>query len=287
MKKIFALTCLLTLMCVSRAAAQTQMVCHVDGSTTDINLTEATSITLSGSNLVVDNYSCPTADIASITYQPNGLQVELNCDNAVDVGDIMAGETPTEKSYHSCPDDKHPHMIDLGLPSGTKWACCNVGASKPEDYGGYYAWGETRTKSTYNWVTYQHFQNNSYVNIGSDIAGSQYDAATANWGSPWRMPSQAQIQELLNNCTSAWTTQNGVNGRKFTGSNGGTIFLPAAGGRVYDDFRGPGRDGTYWSSTLYVYMGDQSNARLLYIDRGDVRWLNTCRLDGRSVRPVR
>ncbi len=92
----------------------------------------------------------------------------------------------------TCPDGNHPHMIDLGLPSGTKWACCNVGASKPEDYGNYYAWGETQPKSVYDEDTYAYYQNGSYVNIGSDIAGTGYDAATANWGAPWRRDSGGQ-----------------------------------------------------------------------------------------------
>lgn len=132
--------------------------------------------------------------------------------------------------YISCPDANHPHMIDLGLPSGTKWACCNVGATMPEGYGNYYAWGETQPKSTYNWNTYQYGNSGAdVVNIGSNIAGTSYDAATANWGSPWRMPTVSQISELINNCSNTWTTQNGVNGRRFTGTNGGTIFLPAAG----------------------------------------------------------
>lgn len=111
-----------------------------------------------------------------------------------------------------CPDNNHPHMIDLGLPSGTKWACCNVGANAPEEYGNYYAWGETQPKSVYGWSTYQYGYYNydgdysHLVNIGSDIAGTGYDAATANWGAPWRMPSKAQCDELINNTTSVWTT---------------------------------------------------------------------------------
>ena len=149
-----------------------------------------------------------------------------------------------------CPDSIHPHMIDLGLPSGTKWACCNVGASKPEDYGEYYAWGETSPKSVYQWDTYQYGSSwNTNVNIGSDIAGTSYDCATANWGIPWRMPSLAQIQELMNNCSSTWTTQNGVNGRKFIGPNGSVIFLLAAGGRWGADLYDVGSTFYYWTST--------------------------------------
>ena len=115
--------------------------------------------------------------------------------------------------------------VDLGLPSGTKWATCNVGASTPEEYGNYYAWGETSTKTEYteeNSVTYGQQM--------SDISGNaQYDAATANWGSTWRIPNRAEVEELIDNCTWTWTTQNGVNGIKVTGTNGNSIFLPAAG----------------------------------------------------------
>ena len=191
-----------------------------------------------------------------------------------------------DDGYTTCPDGNHPHMIDLGLPSGTKWACCNVGASAPEEYGNYYAWGEIQPKNVYNRDTYQYYQNGNYVNIGSDIAGTQYDAATANWGAPWRMPSLTQINELLNNCTSTWTTQNGVNGRKFTGPNGGTIFLPAAGSRWFSDLSSAGSYGYYWSSALY-----ESNpycAYLLVFYSDNAHWnYKYDRFNGHSVRPVR
>lgn len=205
----------------------------------------------------------------------------------------MAGKDtePEEKVYTSCPDGNHPHIIDLGLPSGTKWACCNVGASKPEDYGSYYAWGETKTKEVYSWDTYQYGYYNydgdysHLVNIGSDIAGTEYDAATANWKAPWRMPTAGQCRELLDNCTSKWTTQNDVNGRKFTGPNGGTIFLPAAGSRWDSDLNDAGSHGDYWSSTLYE--GGPNGAYELYFYSGGVGTYYYYRLYGHSVRPVR
>ena len=177
-------------------------------------------------------------------------------------------------------------MIDLGLPSGTKWACCNVGASAPEDYGNYYAWGETQPKSVYSMDNYQYYNSNTgFVNIGSDIAGTGYDAATANWGAPWCMPSLAQIRELLNNTTSTWTTENGVYGRKFTGPNGNTMFLPAAGRRWDSDFSFAGSDGVYRSSTLYE--GGPLNACYLVFTSGDALWGYYNRYCGLSVRPVR
>lgn len=123
----------------------------------------------------------------------------------------------------SCPDDHHPHMIDLDLPSGTKWACCNVGASWPGGYGGYYAWGETQEKEKY--TLYESH------NTDFDIAGTDYDAAHVHWGNGWRTPTPEQCDELLTYSTRVWTKRDGVNGCEFTGFNGGTIFLPAAGYR--------------------------------------------------------
>jgi len=201
------------------------------------------------------------------------------------------------KGYQNCPDDNHPHAIDLGLPSGTKWACCNVGASTPEEYGGYYAWGETSEKDVYSEVTYKYFngqdtdgngeidENFSVVNIGSDIAGTGYDAATINMGALWRMPSTAQQQELINNCSRLLTTQNGVNGILVTGSNSGQIFLPAAGYRWDDELINASSLGYYWSSSLYPYDGGY--AYVMSFGSGLWYWGNGgFRNGGRSVRAV-
>ena len=221
----------------------------------------------------------------------------LSCsraDNPVDpINDDTVPEQPSDDgtAYLTCPDANHPHMIDLGLPSGTKWACCNVGATAPEEYGGYYAWGETSEKSYYDWDTYQYGYYNydgdysHLVNIGSDIAGTGYDAATANWGSPWRVPSVTQIQELLDNATSKWSTENGVAGRRFTGTNGGSVFLPAAGFRWDGELNGAGTYGSYWSSSL-----DESGPSVacsLYFFPSDAYLYYDSRYEGRSVRPVR
>ncbi len=186
-------------------------------------------------------------------------------------------------SYTSCPDNHHPHLIDLGLPSGTKWACCNVGASKPEDYGGYYAWGETTEKSRYDWDTYIHCDGSQETchNISWDIFVTQYDAATANWGSPWVMPNQVQIFELKSRCTSEWTTENGVNGRRFTGPNGAYIFLPAAGHRLSSDLYVAGSEGHYWSLTY-----DTDYACCLKFGYWSVVTIDPYRYYGQSVRAV-
>ena len=210
------------------------------------------------------------------------------CTYAYIDGEYYYGEVYTFKTTHthtSCPDSNHPHAIDLGLPSGTKWACCNIGASSPEGYGGYYAWGETEEKSVYNADTYKYYnENTGFVNIGSDIAGTSYDVAHVKWGGSWRMPTTGQQQELLNKCSSEWTSENGVSGRRFTGPNGASVFLPAAGFRWYGDLYYVGRNGPYWSSSLYPSSDDC--AYDLYFDSGLPGWSYGNRPIGHSVRAV-
>ena len=149
--------------------------------------------------------------------------------------------------------DTHEY-VDLGLPSGTLWATCNVGANAPEEFGDYFAWGETAPKDVYNWSTYQYYDGSNLTKYtGSDGLVTMLpedDAATANWGDEWRMPAKEEWQELLDNTTNKWTTQNGVNGRLFTGSNGNSLFLPAAGFRWDDDLNYVGSYGYFWSSSL-------------------------------------
>ena len=168
--------------------------------------------------------------------------------------------------------------VDLGL--SVKWATCNVGANKPEDYGNYYAWGETSTKSTY-------YNNNSktYGKRMNDIKGnSQYDAARANWGGTWRMPTKAELEELKNECTWTWTTQNGVKGYKVTGPNGNSIFLPAAGCRSGSSLHHAGEYGIYWSSTPH----ESDSAYWFFFVSGHQPELvdSLYRSNGQSVRPV-
>ena len=155
--------------------------------------------------------------------------------------------------------------VDLGLPSGTLWATCNVGANSPEEYGDYFAWGEIHPKNVYDWSTYKYcnggwdkltkycddseFGNNGFTDNLTTLLPSD-DAATANWGSDWCMPSDDQWEELLDNTTNVWTTQNGVNGRLFTGNNGNSLFLPAAGYRWDVGLYYVGSGGYYWSSSL-------------------------------------
>ena len=166
---------------------------------------------------------------------------------------------------HFDPSGSDPHTyVDLGLPSGLLWATCNVGADAPEEYGSYYAWGETSQKDNYKWETYQYCNGNlnnltkycasssSGYNGYRDFLGillPEDDAATVNWGSAWRMPTKEEWQELLDNTTSNWTTQNGVKGMLFTASNGHTLFLPDAGCYM-NDLLLSGYHGYYYSSSL-------------------------------------
>ena len=185
-------------------------------------------------------------------------------------------------------DNYYDHFyVDLGLPSGRKWATCNVGASKPEEFGGYYAWGESAEKSNYDWSTYAYCSGSKETcySIGNNIAtNSQYDVAYAKWGGySWRMPSESQVQELIDNCTMSWILFNGKNGILVKGPNGESIFLPAAGyktGTNYDE----GSFGAYWTST--PSSSSISGARYLLFAK-DNWWITSeDRCLGFTVRPV-
>ena len=169
------------------------------------------------------------------------------------------------------------YAVDLGL--SVKWATCNVGATSPEGYGNYYAWGETSPKTIYD-EDNSKTMDKSMGDIGGD---SRYDAATANWGSGWRLPTKSEFQELMDNCTWTWTTRNGVNGCEVKSKkNGNSIFLPAAGYYDGDTPFNQGSSGYYWSST----PNDAYNAYLLYFGSGyrSTDWYYRYR--GRSVRLV-
>ena len=178
--------------------------------------------------------------------------------------------------------------VDLGLPSGLKWASCNVGANTPEEYGDYFAWGETEPKETYNWSTYRYYDGSNVTKYtGSDnltILEASDDAAIANWGGAWRMPTEIEMKELRDNCTVAWATYNGVNGRVFVGPNGKSIFLPAAGYRYDSSLYYAGSYGLYWSSSLG--SSNTYYAWNLYFNSGGCSMYYDYRYYGRSVRAV-
>ena len=159
--------------------------------------------------------------------------------------------------------------VDLGLPSGLLWAKCNLGATKPEEYGDYYAWGETSTKEVYTWETYKYctavdeevwVKTLSKYNTDSEYGTPDHlttlqpsdDVATQKLGNGARMPTETEWRELIANTTSEWTTENGVYGRKLTASNGKSLFFPAAGYRLGSEFHYAGEFGSYCSSSLYA-----------------------------------
>ena len=175
--------------------------------------------------------------------------------------------------------------VDLGL--SVKWADCNVGATTPEGYGDYFAWGETKSKSYYDWDTYKYGYNlRKYNNVdGRTELLMEDDAAHVNWGGKWRMPTLDEQQELVNNCTWTWTKINGINGCKVTSRiNGNSIFLPAAGDRHGPSVGNVGSYGYYWSSSLYE--SNPINAYSLYFYSGGVGWYSYSRYYGHTVRAV-
>ena len=190
--------------------------------------------------------------------------------------------------------------VDLGLPSGIKWASCNVGATTPEGYGDLYAWGEVKTKEAYSWSTYK-YANGSEGTLTKYCNDSTYgnngfkdnkttlnlgdDAAYVNWGGAWRMPTDAEWGELLDNCTWTWTTQNNVNGYSVTSNtNSNSIFLPAAGLRRGTSLEYVGSNGCYWSASLFENdPGDAWDLDLVSVRKGRYGGF---RIYGLSVRPV-
>lgn len=186
------------------------------------------------------------------------------------------------------PDSSTAEAVDLGL--SVKWASCNVGATSPEDAGGYYAWGETEVKSSYTLNTYLYYNSaNGYFDILKDISNTRYDVAHVKWGGKWRLPTIKEIEELCNKCTSIWTTNNGVYGRKFVGPNGNSIFLPAAG--CYETHAPRmGIEGDYMSGSYHsddVSVPDECQMTwALGLDKDSAEPYNDPPFTGYSVRPV-
>lgn len=191
--------------------------------------------------------------------------------------------------------------VDLGLPSGTLWATCNVGAETPEDYGDYFAWGETLPKDIYDWKSYKYgrFFNECYE-LNKYCTDSKYglngfvdnlcildpvdDVARTYWGADWRMPTREEWEELYRNTTYTITTLNGVSGCLFTASNGNNLFLPAAGYWWDSEFNGAGI-GIYWSSSINKEYPYRSWGYHINPDSGHVCG-SSDRNRGQSVRPV-
>ena len=170
--------------------------------------------------------------------------------------------------------------VDLGPPSGIKWATCNVGADSFEDYGDYYAWGEVETKAEYttdNSVTWG-------VIIGNISGNVKYDVARNKWGGTWRLPSKEELIELAEECKWEVVTQNGVKGYKVTGPNSNKLFLPFAGYRYGENLYNEENFGYLWCSNPYENNKDYSYSIEFNNNERKVLWDN--RYDGQSVRPV-
>lgn len=187
--------------------------------------------------------------------------------------------------------------VDLGLPSGTLWATCNVGANKPEEAGDYFAWGETTTKSVYDWSNYKYGKENQLTKYCSISAKgkdgftdkkkeleSSDDAATANLGSKWRTPTKQEMDELNDYTVATWISINGVYGRLFYGDNGNTMFIPAAGYYRGDKLYASNSLGICWTSTIFYENNSSTlNLNYSYCDASS----STDRCYGVNIRPVR
>ncbi len=200
-------------------------------------------------------------------------KADANADGSVDVLDIMSivNIIYSVDVYES---------VDLGLPSGLKWATYNVGATTPSEYGEYFAWGEIEAKSSYdeeNSVTYG-------VEIGDISGNAQYDAARAKWGGSWRMPTKAEYDELVAECRWEWTTQDGTNGWNVTGPSGNHIFIPVAGYYYGDTLYDAGDYGCFWSSTPYEDDTYRAYGFFLFSDGYETGW--DTRICGFPIRPV-
>ena len=214
---------------------------------------------------------------------------------------VGGGKKSKESEGNSSDTISNDDWVDLGLPSGLLWATCNVGATKPEDYGDYFAWGEMQPKSAYtdNYKNYRSDGNGSGYTKYCTLSSAGYkgyhdnlvtlqssdDAAAANVSGS-RMPTRAEWEELTDNCTWKWITLNGVNGMCVTGRNGKSLFLPAAGDRWGDETGYVGSYGFYWSSSLDEDLPDLAWYLDFYSGYRRMSYYDY-RIFGFSVRPVR
>lgn len=248
--------------------------------------------------------SSPNEDTFEIPLSIDYDKLDANCYKDIKLGIYTKGgfnltyngwSEPQTYSVHYvfslCPDNKHPHAIDLGLPSGTKWNCCNIGASTPDSFGDYYAWGEVKTWQpfSYSYCIYpipgQFTGNEQYTDIGSDISGTIYDVVHAKMGDTWRIPTSNQIFELDRYCSWEWGLNNGVLGYFVKGPNGRQIFLPATGQQRDDGaifFKGD-TFGSYWASN----GGFKAVASALMFTKDDRFLTGNNKGMGLSIRPCK
>ncbi|MBO7544274.1 MAG: Ig-like domain-containing protein [Bacteroidales bacterium] len=272
-----------------------------------------------------------SSDESIATVDQSGNVTARSIGEATITATAIDGSGANDYCYVQVYDIVTPDAVDLGITVGgknIKWASFNLGASKPEEYGAYYAWGETEPKSEYKWATYKWcvdgkynkltkycLQANASYWVGDGASpdnktefsdyGYEDDAARQKLGGTWRMPTKEEWSALISDCTSEWLTENGVYGRRFTGSNGNSIFLPASGYRynkdipkTRDNFWQVGAKGEYWSSSLGPDVPDEfawsDHAYSFSFDQRDsspvqgpyVDYFDYTRLYGLSVRPV-
>ncbi|MBQ3239348.1 MAG: hypothetical protein IJA98_09865 [Bacteroidaceae bacterium] len=230
--------------------------------------------------LLVALYNLPMMSQGVIVYQKDGTKVKYPYEQIDSIVTYNNGEDAEDRPVTTY------EAIDLGL--SVKWASFNVGATSPEEYGGYYAWGETEEKSSYTIDNYKYFNSSTggyeYKKLGSNISGTSYDVARVKWGGSWRMPTLSEMQELCSECSWQWTEVNGVKGQKVTGPNGNSIFLPAAGSCEGTEVDGHGSNGLYWSAT-WIEDDIIGTCWLSFYSRYWSCTNNGC-WNGKSVRPV-
>ncbi len=229
-----------------------------------------------------ETWRVPTQDELSI-MRANADQIGMSNGSYISSNGNTSGKlrlVATDRSKRETIQNGHT-AIDLGLPSGTLWANCNIGAVNPEDDGQYFAWGEIKTKSRYTYSNSLTYNKSAYsINISGNLA---HDAASANWGKDWCMPTQDDFQELINNTTCIWTKISGINGYLFTSKhNGESIFLPAAGYRFRADTDDYGKYGNYWTGT----PNGRDSAYYFFFNESHHDIAGSSRDYGRNIRAV-
>ena len=311
-------SCLITVTAADGSGKTAACAVTVVQPVTSITLNE-TSITLpTGASQTLTATVLPSsASNKKVTWKSSNTAVasvdQSGKVTAVEQGSCIVTATATDGSgvKAECQVTVEHECVDLGLPSGTLWATCNIGANSPEEYGDYFAWGETSGyksgKTDFSWETYKwcdgseytmtkyctdsSYGNNGFTDGKTELEAED-DAATVNWGGYWQMPSQAQFEELINSryTTAIWTTQNDVNGLLIvSNSNGNRVFLPAAGTRYDADRYEAGSWGFYWSRSLYSEDMDYYPyfGHYLFFNLGSPCTSSNSRYCGQSVRPVR
>ena len=283
------------------------------------NDAESDEITIpSGGTGTIVSWYIPKTIIADVTIDNAKLKAVVNGKDVTTIDAIKSYKNFTRGTafymqvswdgtalYFSneyCPDSDHPHVIDLGLPSGTKWACCNLGANIPTECGDYFAWGETTPKPYFKEYNYKWYKDgddhkitkycsNSDYGVVDNIVGLQLedDAAYVNWGPEWRMPGTAQMNEMMDNCTSQWIKINGVGGYLFKSNiNNNAVFFPANGWYSMNGLQELENDGSYWSR-FNAYSIRPDLALTLVFRYSSMGWLDVAtfsRHNGCGIRAV-